>query len=162
MVDKQRQHQPTQQEIDPPPIYQELLSDEYENLQLETHPLNLLFFLKKVDDEEILESMYSCVRYILEKQKQANQSLVNFIFAEDWVMAKLPDLFFQQSFTKFEKWPPVETKAIKRRADSRDSIDYIITIGGDGTILTLLKMLESYEKTKNLPPIITFSQVRSA
>ena len=123
--------------------------------------MNILFFLKKVDDEEILESMNSCVRYILEKQKETSQTLVNFIFAEEWVMAKLPDIFYQQAYTKFEKWPPEEPKNGKKRVDSRDNIDYIITIGGDGTILTLLKMLESYEKTKNLPPIITFSQVSS-
>ena len=44
------------------------MEGEYDNLQLETHALNLLFFLKLVDDEEIIESMNSCVRYILEKQ----------------------------------------------------------------------------------------------
>ena len=69
-------------------------------------------------------------------------------------MAKLPASFFSQGYSKFEKWPPENGK--------RDGIDYIVTIGGDGTILTLLKMLEAYEKTRNLPPIITFSQVRSA
>lgn len=68
------------------------LADEYENLQLETHPLNLLFFLKKVDDEEILESMNGCVRYILEKQK-GGQCLVNKVYAEDWVISKLPEMF---------------------------------------------------------------------
>ena len=138
--------------MDPPPIYQEVLSDEFENLQLETHPLNILFFLKKVDDEEVSEAMFACVRYILEKQQQAKQSLVNTIYAEDWVMAKLPPTFLQQGYSRFEKWPPASGK--------RDGIDYIVTIGGDGTILTLLKMLETYEKTRNLPPIITFSQVR--
>lgn len=80
------------------------LADEYENLQLETHPLNLLFFLKKVDDEEILESMNSCVRYILEKQK--GTCLVNKVYAEDWVISKLPEVFLQQKTTIFEKWPP--------------------------------------------------------
>ena len=80
------------------------LADEYDNLQLETHPLNLLFFLKKVVDEEILESMNFCVRYILEKQKSA--CLVNTVFAEDWVIAKLPEVFLQQKLTRFEQWPP--------------------------------------------------------
>lgn len=54
-------------EGDLPTAYSDFVTDEYDNLQLETHPLNLLFFLKKVDDEEIMESMNSCVRYILEK-----------------------------------------------------------------------------------------------
>ncbi len=48
----------------------EFIEGEYDNLQLETHPLNLLFFLKLVDDEEIMESMNSCVRYIFEKQQE--------------------------------------------------------------------------------------------
>lgn len=86
-----------------------MAADEYENLQLETHPLNLLFFLKKVEDEEILESMNSCVRYILEKQQQTGGiRLVNIIYAEDWVIAKLPEAFLQQPHTKFTKWPPEE------------------------------------------------------
>ena len=68
---RQQQSQPGQQEMEPPPIYQEVLSDEFENLQLETHPLNILFFLKKVDDEEVSEAMFACVHYILEKQQQA-------------------------------------------------------------------------------------------
>jgi len=34
----------------------------------------------------------------------------------------------------------------------------VITIGGDGTILMLLRSLQTYEKTRILPPIITFSQ----
>ena len=149
MKTQRQQHQPAQQETEPPPIYQEVLSDEFENLQLETHPLNILFFLKKVDDDEVSDAMFACVRYILEKQQQAQQRLVNTIYAEDWVMAKLPGSFHSQGYSKFEKWPPESGK--------RDGIDYIVTIGGDGTILTLLKMLETYEKTRNLPPIITFS-----
>jgi NAD kinase len=43
--------------------------------------------------------------------------------------------------------------------EERNQIDYVITIGGDGTILALLRNLQEYEKTKYLPPIITFSQV---
>lgn len=39
------------------PIYHESVAEDYDNLQLETYPLNLLFFLKKADDEEIIESM---------------------------------------------------------------------------------------------------------
>ena len=70
------------------------MTDEYENLQLETHPLNILFFLKKVDDEEILESMNSCVRYILESQFTNKIKLVHSIYAEDWVIAKLPEAFY--------------------------------------------------------------------
>ena len=81
------------------------MADEYDNLQLETHPLNLLFFLKKVDDEEIMESMNCCVRYILEKQQENKMTLVNHIFAEDWVLSKLPEPFLKQSQTKFSKWP---------------------------------------------------------
>jgi NAD kinase len=38
-------------------------------------------------------------------------------------------------------------------------VDYVITIGGDGTILALLRSLQEYEKSLFLPPIITFSQV---
>jgi hypothetical protein len=49
-------------------LVQDYFTDDYDNLQLETYPLNLLFFLKKEDDDGILESMNSCVRYILEKQ----------------------------------------------------------------------------------------------
>ena len=37
-------------------------------------------------------------------------------------------------------------------------MDYVITIGGDGTILTLLRYLQDYERTRILPPIITFAQ----
>jgi hypothetical protein len=57
--------------------------------------LNLLFFLKKVEDEDIMESMNSCVRYILEKQQENKMTLVNNIFAEDWVLNKLPEPFFK-------------------------------------------------------------------
>lgn len=71
MKSQRQQQQPAQQEMEPPPIYQEVLSDEFENLQLEKRPLNILFFLKKVDDEEVSEAMFACVRYILEKQQQA-------------------------------------------------------------------------------------------
>jgi NAD kinase len=46
----------------------------------------------------------------------------------------------------------------KKNGDERvNIIDYVITIGGDGTILTLLRNLQEYEKTRILPPIITFS-----
>ena len=57
--------------------------------------MNLLFFLKKVEDEDIMESMNSCVRYILEKQQENKMTLVNNIFAEDWVLNKLPEPFFK-------------------------------------------------------------------
>lgn len=72
--------------------------------------------------------------------------------------------------TKFERWPPEEATTIKPyivgdstnsggdTATERFNIDYVITIGGDGTILTLLRHLQEYEKTRILPPIITFSQ----
>jgi NAD kinase len=131
------------------------MTEEYDNLQLETHPLNILFFLKKVDDEEIMESMNGCVRYILEKQQEIKSRLVSIIYAEDWVITKLPEAFKQQQMTKFMKWP---LEAVEH--SDKYSIDYIITIGGDGTILTLLHHLQDYEKTRILPPIITFSQVR--
>ena len=72
------------------------MTEEYDNLQLETHPLNILFFLKKVDDEEIMESMNGCVRYILEKQQEIKIRLVSIIYAEDWVVTKLPEAFKQQ------------------------------------------------------------------
>ena len=71
------------------------MEGEYDNLQLETHPLNLLFFLKLVDDEEILESMNSCLRYIFEKQQENKMKLVNCIYAEEWVLNKLPEIFLQ-------------------------------------------------------------------
>ena len=88
------------------------MTDEYDNLQLETHSLNLLFFLKKVDDEEIMESMNSCVRYILEKQQENKMTLVNHIFAEDWVLNKLPEPFLKQPHTKFSKWPLEDTTPV--------------------------------------------------
>jgi len=88
------------------------VTDEYDNLQLETHSLNLLFFLKKVDDEEIMESMNSCVRYIFEKQQENKMTLVNNIFAEDWVLNKLPEPFFKQPHTKFSKWPLEDTRPV--------------------------------------------------
>lgn len=77
------------------PVFQEFVTDEYDNLQLETHPLNLLFFLKKVEDEEIIDFMSSCVSYIFEKQQENRMSLVNCIYAEEWVITKLPEAFFQ-------------------------------------------------------------------
>jgi hypothetical protein len=52
--------------------------------------------------------------------------------------------------TKFEKWPPEEGAVIKPfvvgessgdNTSERFDIDYVITIGGDGTILTLLRNL---------------------
>ena len=67
--------------------------------------------------------------------------------------------------TKFAKWPPEDIKPVivtsdkAKNNDEKLNIDYVITIGGDGTILTLLKNLQEYEKTRILPPIITFSQV---
>lgn len=33
---------------------------------------------------------------------------MNIIYAEDWVIAKLPEAFLQQPHTKFTKWPPEE------------------------------------------------------
>lgn len=68
--------------------------------------------------------------------------------------------------TKFAKWPPEDIKPVivtsekVKNGDERLNIDYVITIGGDGTILTLLRNLQEYEKTRILPPIITFSQVK--
>jgi len=88
------------------------VTDEYDNLQLETHSLNILFFLKKVDDEQIMESMNSCVRYIFEKQQENKMTLVNNIFAEDWVLNKLPEPFFNQPHTKFSKWPLEDTRPV--------------------------------------------------
>ncbi len=67
--------------------------------------------------------------------------------------------------TKFAKWPPEDIKPVivtsdkAKNNDEKLNIDYVITIGGDGTILTLLRNLQEYEKTRILPPIITFSQV---
>lgn len=72
--------------------------------------------------------------------------------------------------TKFEKWPQEEPRLVdvipcgegtgKKSSREEGNIDYAITIGGDGTILTLLRQLQDYEKTRILPPIITFSQVK--
>ena len=67
--------------------------------------------------------------------------------------------------TKFAKWPPEDIKPVivtsdkMKTGEERLNIDYVITIGGDGTILTLLRNLQEYERTRILPPIITFSQV---
>lgn len=66
--------------------------------------------------------------------------------------------------TKFAKWPPEDIKPVivssekMKTGEERLNIDYVITIGGDGTILTLLRNLQEYERTRILPPIITFSQ----
>jgi hypothetical protein len=73
----------------------------------------LLFFLKKVDDEEILESMNRCVRYILEKQQANKQRYVFNVYIEDWALAKLPEAFHNQTFTKFLKWPPEQKHELK-------------------------------------------------
>lgn len=70
------------------------LTEIYDHLQLDTYPLNLLFFLKKVEDEDIMEGMNKCVRYILDKQLKTKQRLVYKIFAEDWVISKLPEAFY--------------------------------------------------------------------
>ena len=39
--------------------------------------------------------MNNCVRYILEKQKENKMTLVNYIFAEEWVLSKLPEAFIK-------------------------------------------------------------------
>lgn len=49
--------------------------------------------------------------------------------------------------TRFAKWPPEDIKPVivtsdkAKNNDEKLNIDYVITIGGDGTILTLLRNL---------------------
>lgn len=65
---------------------EELLDDDYRELALDTLPINILFFLKKVDDEAIIESFLNCISYILEKQEESKSRLVHTIYAERWVI----------------------------------------------------------------------------
>ena len=117
-----------------------------------------------------MDALCANVNYILQKQQETKMRLVNIIYLEEWVINKVPESFYQQSVTKFEKWPPEEGPKIIKTIGSNEieevksetekhSLDYVITIGGDGTILTLLRNMQEYEKTRILPPIVTFSQV---
>eukprot|EP00347_Sterkiella_histriomuscorum_P013208 403365592 len=147
------------------------------DLDLQIHTVNLLFFLKKVEHENIVETMLQGVQYIIDKQIELQSRIVNKIQAEDWVISQIPLKLLQNSFTKFEVWSSengdkrIESQEICEMHDDHQHhqcsyndyqsrnvhIDYIITIGGDGTILRLLSQIREYEKYRNLPPIITFS-----
>ncbi|CDW80302.1 small rab-related gtpase [Stylonychia lemnae] len=141
-----------------------------DELDLQNMHINLLFFLKKVEDENIIESLVRGVEYILDKQIEQKCKVVSKIYLEQWVIKKLPQKLFNQSMIQLEVWEldyftgevlsDVELDQQRRFSDQINRevhFDYIITIGGDGTILRLLQQIREYEKYRNLPPIITFS-----
>ena len=67
-----------------------IIHNDIEYYELEINPLSLLFFLKKVDEEAIVELFVNCVKYIIEKQEEARLKLVKVIYVEDWVFEIMP------------------------------------------------------------------------
>ena len=74
-------------------------------LALDTHPLNIMFYLKKGEDEEILDAFLLCVKYILKKQDKTNQRFVSVIYLEQWTLDAIPKEFKFQKRTAFEVYP---------------------------------------------------------
>lgn len=152
---------------------------------LETLELNLLIFLKKSDDSGIFDSLIDILLYLVQKQEKLfNQTLVRKIYLEEWVHKLVPHEILQNKFSEIEIWQidqlsrgqakdqvvpadeaedsPENLKVISNMNENRQRdihMDYIITIGGDGTILKLLSEIRDYEKYRHLPPIIAFSSV---
>lgn len=88
-----------QRKLEPTPF-----DEDYKELAIDTLPMNILFFLKRGNDESILESMFNCISYLLEKQEEAQARLVHTIFSEKWVLEMLPQVMMQQGYTKFQSW----------------------------------------------------------
>lgn len=84
-------------------------------------------------------------------------TLVQSIFVEEWVIERLPSCFIKMRYSNVLVWPSSKSVASLDEKAHSISLDYIITIGGDGTLLLLLKNIGEYEQQNFLPPIITFS-----
>jgi NAD kinase len=84
--------------------------------------------------------------------------LVQSVYVEEWVMEQLPPTLAKMKHSEVRVWPSSKSVASLDEKDLLISLDYIITIGGDGTLLLLLKNIGEYEQHHYLPPIITFSQ----
>ena len=79
--------------------------DRHHDTTLETHPLNILFYLKKVDEESILEAFLLCVKYILKQQDKTNQRFLTVIYLEQWTLDLIPKEFYIQKRTAFKVFP---------------------------------------------------------
>jgi len=68
------------------------------------------------------------------------------VYLEEYELALLPEECFRQKYTQFV---PIDKEAL----DSSTRLDYVVTMGGDGTVLHTLRLIE----TPTIPPLITFA-----
>lgn len=111
---------------------------------MRTFPLTLCFILKK-SESQIIKYFVCILDYLVEEQKKSKSQLVQRIYIEDWVLKLLPKQLVVNFWTTFAT---LGQEGIREEYE----IDFLLVLGGDGTVLHALRLLKDYD----CPPLIGF------
>lgn len=133
--------------------------------------VNIFFYTRMTDskDDEVLLTLEECIRYVLERQKGLRQQLIGTIYLEQWVydllaneLTRMVNFYSSNSSSIIQIWPvirDINTLSHDTNKLLQQPIDIIYCLGGDGTLLSLLKRLYEHYSQVELPPIAAINFV---
>lgn len=113
----------------------------------------ILIYVRKSDDIEVILALKDFVNYII--QKQQKESRIKTIYMERWAMEALQENIKLISYPiRFQEWLPasdrealepfIESESVITKNKTPETFikfDFVYCIGGDGTLLRLLRFL---------------------
>lgn len=111
--------------------------------------------------------LLACLRYIFEREKEIGKTVFGAIYVEKWIKTLISDeidqlvaFYCNHDKSRIQVWPKIgnigEMSPEKNKLIQQE-IDMVYCLGGDGTLLSLLRALYSFYSHVELPPIAAFN-----
>ena len=141
--------------------------------RLQNHNLlNILFYIRLTDraDDVVVKVLKESVRYLLKEQEKVGREIIGSIYLEEWVhklvkkdLHSILSGYPRLNNGKFIQIWPFITNVYELAPDMNSllqpNIDIAYTLGGDGTLLSLVRDLYLNYKPNHLPYIAAFNSV---
>jgi len=139
--------------------------------RLQNHNLlNILFYIRLTDraDDVVVKVLKESVRYLLKEQERVGREIIGSIYLEEWVhklvkkdLHSILSGYPRLNNGKFIQIWPFITNVYELAPDMNSllqpNIDIAYTLGGDGTLLSLVRDLYLNYKPNHLPYIAAFN-----
>ena len=141
--------------------------------RLQNHNLlNVLFYIRLADsaDDIVVRVLKDSVSYLLKEQERVGREIIGSIYMEEWAyklikrdLHQILSHYPRQNNGKFIQIWPFITNVYELAPDMNSllqpNIDIVYTLGGDGTLLSLIRDLHANYKPNHVPNIAAFNSV---
>lgn len=139
--------------------------------RLQNHNLlNVLFYIRLADsaDDIVVRVLKDSVSYLLKEQERVGREIIGSIYMEEWAyklikrdLHQILSHYPRQNNGKFIQIWPFITNVYELAPDMNSllqpNIDIVYTLGGDGTLLSLIRDLHANYKPNHVPNIAAFN-----